>query len=140
MEFQGIRLVPVLIAAIATYAVGLVIYGLLIPTETWLLWSGITPEQMNSVGMSRMPLSPIMPLMIALGTAVAVKWRGATGLAAGASTGFIMALLFLVGGRLYSFVYGVEGLNILALDVAHLLLNGVAAGAVLGAWPARKQA
>lgn len=137
MELNGIRLVPVLVAAIAIYAVGFVIYGLLVAPETWMLWSGITEEEMNAVGMSRMPLSPVMPLMIALGVAVALRWRSASGIAAGASTGFIMALLFLVGGRLYGYVYGVEGLTILALDTVHLLLNGVIGGAVLGAWPAR---
>jgi hypothetical protein len=125
-------------AALAVYAVGFVIYGLLVPPETWMQWSGITAEAMDAVGMSRMPLSPVMPVMIALGVAVALRWREARGLAAGASTGFIMALLFLVGGRLYSYVYGVEGLTILALDAVHLLLNGVVAGAVLGAWPAPK--
>jgi hypothetical protein len=138
MEFNGIRPAPVLVAAIATYAVGFVIYGLLVPPETWMQWSGISQDEMDAVGMSRMPFSPVMPLMIALGTALAIRWRGATGVAAGAATGFLMALFFLVGGRLYGYVYGVEGLSILALDVVHLLLNGVAAGAVLGAWPAKK--
>ena len=98
-------------------------------------WSGITQEEMDAVGMSRMPLSPIMPLMIAYGTALAIKWRGARTLAGGVTTGFLMALFFLVGGRLYSYVYGVEGVEVLALDTVHFLLNGVAAGAVIGAWP-----
>ena len=44
-----------------------------------------------------------------------------------------MALFLLVGGRLYGYVYGVQGESILALDSIHLLLDGIVAGAVLGA-------
>lgn len=138
MQTNGVSPVAVLVAAIAAYAVGFVIYGLVVPAETWMQWSGITQEEMDAVGMSRMPLSPIMPIMIAYGMALAIKWRGVQGLAAGVSTGFLMALLFLVGGRLYNYVYGIEGANLLALDTAHLLLNGVVAGAVIGAWPRKK--
>ncbi len=135
MQDYRVNPVAVLIAAVAVYAVGFVIYGLIVPPETWMRWSGITQADMDAIGASRMPLSPVMPLMISFGTALTLKWRGASGLAGGAGTGFLMALLFLVGGRLYSFVYGVEGIEVVALDSAHLLLNGVVAGAVIGAWP-----
>lgn len=135
MQSNGINLIAVLVAAIAVYAVGFVIYGLVIPPETSMQWSGITQGEMDAVGMARMPMSPLMPLMISYGTALAIKWRGAGSLAGGALTGLLMALLFLVGGRLYSFVYGVEGVEVLILDSVHLLLNGIVAGAVIGAWP-----
>jgi hypothetical protein len=137
MQVLGVNPVAVVVAAVAAYAVGLVIYGFLVPAQTWMAWSGIDPAAMAAVGMSRMPLSPVMPLMIAWGMALALRWRGARGAVAGATTGLAMAFFFLVGGRLYSYVYGVEGIEILALDTVHLLLNGVAAGAVLGAWPRR---
>lgn len=135
MQINGINPVAVIVAAIAAYAMGLVIYGFLVPSETWMLWSGIDKAVMDAIGASRMPLSPVMPLMIAWGVALALKWRGVRGLSGGMSTGFLMALFFLVGGRLYGYVYGVQGTEILVLDTAHLLLNGLAAGAVLGAWP-----
>ncbi len=135
MQIAGIKILSVLVAAVAIYAVGFIIYGFLVPSETWMAWSGISPQEMEAIGMSRMPLSPIMPLMIAMGIAFAVKWREASDLLSGISTGFWMALFLLVGGRLYGYVYGVEGLDILGLDTLHLLLNGVTAGAVLGAWP-----
>jgi hypothetical protein len=138
MQIHGVNPVAVVVAAVASYAVGLIIYGFLVPADTWMLWSGIDKVDMDAIGASRMPLSPVMPLMIAWGVSLAVKWRGVRGLAGGVSTGFLMALFFLVGGRLYGYVYGVQGLEILALDTAHLLLNGVAAGAVVGAWPQKE--
>ena len=137
MKIFGFSPIAILVAAIAVYAVGLIIYVFVVPAETWMEWSGISLEAMETVGMARMPLSPIMPIMIAIGTAMGIQWRGAQGISEGAMTGLLLALFFLVGGRLYGYVYGVEGLNILALDSVHLLLNGLAAGAALGWWAQR---
>jgi Protein of unknown function (DUF1761) len=132
-----LRPLPILLAALAVYATGFVIYGLLVPPETWMAWAGIPPAEMAALGTSRMIFSPAMPLLIATGTAAVLTWRGSRGALPGALTGLALAFFFLVGGRLYGYVYGVEGLNILLLDSAHLLLNGLAAGAVLGAWAGR---
>lgn len=137
MQVSGLKLSAILVGAIAIYATGFIIYGFLIPAETWMAWSNISQIEMERVGMSRMPLSPIMPIMITIGVALVVKWRQIDSIGAGAITGLWLALFFLVGGRLYNYVYGVEGLNILALDTVHLLLNGLVAGAVLGGWPNR---
>ncbi len=134
MNILGIKWLALLSAAIGIYATGFIIYGLLIPSETWMLWSNISQEDMDRVGTSRMMYSALMPVMIAIGVGLVVKWRQIDSLAQGASTGLLMAFLFLVGGRLYNYVYGVEGLDILLLDSAHLLMNGLIAGAILGAW------
>jgi hypothetical protein len=138
MQVMGVRILPVVVAALAIYAVGFVIYGVLVAPETWMEMARISTEEMEAVGTSRMPLSPIMPLMIAFGIGLAIHWRGAAGTVAGIATGFWLALFLLVAGRMYNYVYGVEGLDNFALDAAHLLLNGVVGGAVLGAWPAAK--
>ena len=54
----------VLVAAIAIYAIGFVIYAMLIPEPTWMAMSGMT-EAEKATAMSRMMYSPIMPIMIA---------------------------------------------------------------------------
>ncbi|MFK8018739.1 MAG: DUF1761 domain-containing protein [Pseudomonadales bacterium] len=137
MQVSGIKVLPLLAATVAIYLTGFVIYGLITPSETWMLWSNISAEDMERIGMSRMPLSVLMPIMIAIGVALVIKWRKVDSMGSGAVTGLLMALFFLVGGRLYGYVYGVEGINILMLDSAHLMLNGLAAGAVLGGWSNR---
>ena len=134
MQVSGIKVLPLVAATVAIYLTGFVIYGLIIPSETWMLWSNISAEDMERIGMSRMPLSVVMPVMIAIGVALVVKWRKVESLSSGATTGLLMAMFFLVGGRLYGYVYGVESVNILMLDSVHLMLNGLAAGAVLGGW------
>lgn len=137
MRVFGIKWLALLAAAMAVYITGFIIYGALVPTETWLAWSDISQEDMDRVGTSRMIYSALMPVMIAIGVGLVIKWRGVSSVSEGISTGFILALLFLVGGRLYGFIYGVEGFEILLLDTLHLLLNGVVAGAVLGGWSNR---
>ena len=53
MRSGGINWLAVIAAAVAIYAIGFVIYGLLIPAETWMAWEGMTAEDMDAVGSSR---------------------------------------------------------------------------------------
>lgn len=137
MQIGGLKVLAVFSAALAVYLTGFIIYGLLLPSETWMAWSNISAEELEAVGTSRMPFSVLMPILIAIGVGLAVKWRHADSLAMGASTGIMLGFFLLVGGRLYGYVYGVEGINILLVDSVHLLLNGLVAGAVLGVWSNR---
>lgn len=66
MRAGGINWVAALAAAIAIYAIGFVIYGLLIPAETWMAWEGVSEAETAAVAESRMMFSPIMPLMTAI--------------------------------------------------------------------------
>jgi hypothetical protein len=134
MRVLGVKLVPLLAATAAIYAIGMLIYGLLF-SEAWLAWSGRTEADFKGLEW-RMALSPVMPIMIALGLGLLMRGRGVSGLAAGAKLGALAGLFFLVAGRLYNFVYGIEPPELLMLDGAHLLLNGVVGGAVLGAMKA----
>jgi hypothetical protein len=131
MRVNGLNVFAIAAAAVAIYAIGFVIYGLVFQ-EQWMAWAGY--DQASFAGQEwRMAISPVMPILIAIGVALVMKWRNASGLAAGAATGFWLGLFFLVGSRLYGFAYGVEPAELLALDSAHLLLNGLVAGAVIGA-------
>jgi hypothetical protein len=132
----------VLAAAVAMYALGAFIYGFLF-SDLWMSYQGLTEETAKTefAGQEwRMALSPVMPLAITVGIALAMGWRGASGLAAGAATGALVGVLFLAGSRLYTFVYSTEPVGLLVMDSAHLILGAVMAGAVLGAWPKPKGA
>lgn len=137
MQICGIKWLALLAAALGVYVTGFVIYGLLVPQETWMAWSNISTADMERVGSSRMAYSAIMPVMISIGVGLVIKWRALDSAVAGASTGAVMALLFLVSGRLYNYVYGVEGIEIFLVDAGHLMLNGIIAGAILGGWSGR---
>ena len=131
MRINGINVVAVLVATLAMYAVGFVVYGLAF-SDMWMSLSGYTQEMLAPHAW-KVALSPIMPALGAIGVALAMKWRGATGVVGGVSTGALVWLFFTFSSRLYSYVYGPEPIGLLALDSAHLLATHLAAGAIIGA-------
>jgi len=134
MRSGGINWLAVVGAAIAIYAIGFVIYGLLIPAESWMAMSGITAEEMEKVGTSRMPFSVVMPLMTAIFLAVLFKMGGVADAAKGAKWATIVALASAIPTLLYGWVYGVGPIEMTLVDSGHLLLGHIAAGAILGGW------
>lgn len=134
MRSGGINWLAVLAAAVAIYAIGFIIYGLLIPADRWMAMSGISEAEMEAVGTSRMMYSVVMPLMTAVFMAVIFKWGQVTGASKGAQWGMVIALASAVPGMLYGWVYGIGPIDMTLVDSAHLLLGHIAAGAVLGAW------
>ena len=134
MRSGGINWLAVVAAAVAIYAIGFVIYGLLIPAETWMAWSGVSAEDIEAVGSSRMPFSVVMPLMTAIFMAVIFKWAQVAGASDGAKWGAVVALASAVPALMYGWVYGIGPAEMTLVDAGHLLLGHVAAGAVLGAW------
>jgi hypothetical protein len=134
MRVFGLKPLPIIVAAIGVYAIGAMIYGFLF-SQQWMTLAGYTEASFKGQEW-RMALSPIMPILIVIGVGIMMKAQRATGLAAGIKLGASVGLFFLIPARLYIFVYGIEPAALLALDCAHLLLNGVVAGAVLGAMKA----
>lgn len=134
MRSGGINWLAVLAAAVAIYAIGFIIYGLLIPADRWMAMSGISEAEMEAVGTSRMMYSVVMPLMTAVFMAVIFKWGQVAGASKGAQWGMVIALASAVPGMLYGWVYGIGPIDMTLVDSAHLLLGHIAAGAVLGAW------
>lgn len=132
MRISGLNLGAILGAAIAIYFIGFVIYGLLLPPETWMAWSGLTEEQVTAA--NRMMYSPIMPVMTALFLAVLFKLGNVASAAIGAKWAAVVALASALPAMLYSWVYGVGPIQMWMVDAAHLMLGHVTAGAILGRW------
>lgn len=130
MRILGLKLPAVLAAAVAVYATGFLIYGVLFDAQ-WMALSGYTPESFAGQEW-RMALSPVMPVAITLGIGLLVRDRGITTWQAGLRLGLLVGVCFLVAARAYNFVYGIEPVGLLALDSLHLMLNGAVAGAILG--------
>jgi len=134
MRAGGMNWAAVIVAAVAIYAIGFVIYGMLIPAESWMAMSGITAEEMEKVGTSRMPFSVVMPLMTATFLGVLFKMGGVADAAKGAKWATIVALASAVPTLLYGWVYGVEPMQMTLVDIGHLLAGHIVAGAILGGW------
>lgn len=134
MRSGGINWLAVIVAAVAIYAVGFVIYGLLVPAETWMAWEGDTQAELDAVGESRMPFGVVMPLMTAIFMALIFKWAQVAGASNGAKWGAAVALASAIPAEMYAWVYGTGLMEITLVDSAHLLLGHVVAGTILGGW------
>lgn len=131
MRFNGHNLLAIVVAALVIYGIEFVIFAMLIPGDQYMTMVGMTAEQADA---SRMPFGAIPPLLTAIGLSLAVKWRGASGLMGGLTTGLLMAFFFAFATSLYGWIYGPNTAQFIAVDLAHYLVCYAAAGAVLGVW------
>lgn len=131
MRAAGINWLAVIAAGVAIYAIGFVIYGMLIPEE--MSMSGMT-EAERAAAMSRMPFGVVMPIMTAAFMALLFRWANVASVAKGAQMAVLVALASAIPTILYGWVYGGMTTDMAAIDGAHLMLGHVAAGAILGGW------
>jgi len=133
MRSGGIHWLAVIAAAIAIYAIGFVIYGVLISADQLTAMMGVS-EAEKATAMSRMPFSVVMPILTAVLMAVIFKWASVGDAMKGAQWGMVIALASAVPTVMYGWVYGGMDTNMTLIDCAHLLLGHIAAGAILGGW------
>lgn len=129
----GDNWLAIIVAAIATYAVGALIYGLLF-SKRWLSLTGYTKEQLRPHAW-KMAISPILPILSAIGLALILKAAHVDNLATGLLYSFEIWLFLILPARLYNFVYSPEKIGHAVLDATHLLLGTLVAGGIISAWP-----
>ena len=129
----GDNWLAIIVAAVAFYAIGFLIYGALF-SKLWMQLSGYTKEQLAPHGW-KMALSPIMPILAAVGLAILLKLARVDNLATGLVITFQIWFFIVLSTRLYSYVYSPEKPGLLVMDAIHLLLGFMAAGGVISAWP-----
>ncbi len=132
MRVLNINLVAVLVAAIAMYAVGALIYGVLF-SQAWMALSGYTQDSFAG-NEWRMALGPVMPLITAFGLALVFQRLDVNDRPSGLAIAACAWLFFTFTSRLYSFSYGIEPVGLLGLDSLHLLLTHLVGGAILAKW------
>lgn len=133
MRSGGINWLAVIAAAILIYAIGFVIYAVMIPMDSYTAMSGIT-EAERTTAMGRMMFGPLMPILTAIFMAVLFKWGQVADAMTGAKWAVVVALASAVPTMLYGWVYDGANTDMLIIDCAHLLLGHIAAGAILGGW------
>jgi len=129
---MGHNVLAIIVAAIAIWLIGFLFYVVLFSAQ-WLEWRGFTEAQMEQDN-GRMPFMLVMPFLSAIGISMVLKWRNASGLVTGMTTGALLALFLVISGRMYGWVYSFEPTELFALDGAHYLLTHAVAGAILGVW------
>ena len=133
MRSGGINWAAVIAAAVAFYAIGFLIYGMIVPEETQMALSGMT-EADKAVAETRMMFGVLMPIATAIFMALLFKWAQVAGASKGAQWGLVIALASAVPTVWYGWVYGALPAEMSLVDSAHLLLGHVAVGAILGHW------
>ncbi len=136
MRVGGVNVFAVLAAALAIFAIGFVIYGVLFD-ELWMELAGFTRADAEAE-MWRMGLSWIMPLLTAVGLAVVYRRAGVRSLGEAMRVSFVLWLCFSFVVLLYGFVYSDQRPELLAMDSIHLLLNLLVGGAIIAAWKGRE--
>ena len=96
--------------------------------------SGITQAEMDGVGMARLPYSPVMPLVTAVGMAILFEWANVSGAANGVKWALLVACLSALPAMWYSWVYGVGPMAGTLIDSAYLLTGHAVGGAILARW------
>jgi hypothetical protein len=129
MRMMGHNVLAIIVAAIAIYAIEFLIYAVMISPEQYSAMSGYAGGDM-----SRMAIGVAPPILAAVGLSLAVKWRNKAGWMAGLMTGVYMAICFAYGGSLYSYVYGPNNMEFVAINLGHFLVCYGVGGAILGAW------
>jgi hypothetical protein len=129
----GDNWLAILAAAVAFYAVGFIIYGAVF-SGLWMKLSGYTKEQLQP-HMWKMAVSPIMPILTAIGLAIILKLCGVNNLATGLTITLEIWFFLILSTRLYSFVYSPEKAGLLVMDAIHLFLGYLVAGGIISAWP-----
>ena len=133
MRSGGINWLAVIVSAIAIYAIGFVIYAMLIPMDSWTAMTGMTDAE-RATAMGRMIFSPLMPILTAAFLAVLFKWGSVTDALTGAKWAVVVGLASAIPALLYGWTYGGHDTNMTLIDCTHLLLGHIAAGAILGGW------
>lgn len=128
----GDNWLAVLAAAAAIYAIGFLIYGLVF-SGLWLKLTGYTKEQLQPHSW-KMFLSPVMPILTAIGLAILFKLARVDNIAAGVVIAFQIWFFLVMPARMYNFVYSPEKIGHILLDSVHLLLGMLVAGAIIAGW------
>lgn len=128
----GDNWLAVLAAAAAIYAIGFLIYGLVF-SGLWLKLTGYTKEQLQPHSW-KMFLSPVMPILTAVGLAILFKLARVDNIAVGVVIAFQIWFFLVMPARMYNFVYSPEKIGHLVLDALHLLLGMLVAGAIIAGW------
>src|SRR4029453_18809763 len=110
MRSGGINWLAGVAGAVAVYAVGFVIYGVMMPVDAYLAMSGMSDAE-RATAEARMMYSPLMPILTAVFMAVLFKWGQVADAVAGVKWAVVVGLASAVPTVLYGWVYGGSDTN-----------------------------
>ncbi len=123
--------IGVLVASLAFFFAGFVIYGVLF-SELWMALEGVTEADAEGAGMGWLAPALVITVMQVIGIGLLLKWRGAETLRDAAWTAFVAWLVLAVPLMAYDPIYNPNASWLsLALDGLHLFVGWVGTAAIL---------
>lgn len=135
-HLNNVNWVAIVVAALASYAVGAVWYSKPFLGERWMKLTGQKNKKMKANDMSvSLGLSGILALVIATGLATLMCALDFTSWQQGAFLGVLVALVFVSANRgVHSLFDKRGGLELFIINVGHDLVYFALAGAIIGAF------
>ncbi|KRP06702.1 MAG: hypothetical protein ABR95_03380 [Sphingobacteriales bacterium BACL12 MAG-120813-bin55] len=137
MDFNHINYLAVLVAGVASFALGAIWYSPVMFAKRWQNELGFTDEYLRQ---ANMPLvmggSLVMMIIMALGNAILQQAiYGADGnLELGLKTGLMIGLFFSATTLAINYFYQRKSLMLWLIDALYQVFFCAIAGAIIGAW------
>ena len=137
MDFNHINYLAVLVAGVASFALGAIWYSPVLFAKRWQNELGFTDEYLRQ---ANMPLvmggSLVMIIIMALGNAILQQAiYGADGnLELGLKTGLMIGLFFSATTLAINYFYQRKSLMLWLIDALYQVFFCAIAGAIIGAW------
>ena len=137
MDFNHINYLAVLVAGVASFALGAIWYSPVMFAKRWQNKLGFTDEYLRQ---ANMPLvmggSLVMMIIMALGNAILQQAiYGADGnLELGLKTGLMIGLFFSATTLAINYFYQRKSLMLWLIDALYQVFFCAIAGAIIGAW------
>jgi hypothetical protein len=140
MEWMGVNLLAVLLAAVATMVVGFVWYSPLLFARPWTVAMGYDPNDKAKMDEMRKGAGPLYGMaMLASLLAAFILGKVILGLTVdtalyGAKVGFGVWLGFVMTVQLTDKLFGKRPLKLFLINTGYQLVCYVVMGAIIGAW------
>ncbi len=137
MDFNHINYLAVLVAGVASFALGTIWYSPVMFAKRWQKELGFTDEYLRQ---ANMPLlmggSLLMMIIMALGNAVFQQaiYGEATNLELGIKTGLAIGIFFSATTLAINYFYQRKSLMLWLIDALYQIIFCAIAGAIVGAW------
>ncbi len=127
----GLKLIPVLLASIAFYAIGYVWYDVLFK-DLWMAAAGVTAADFEGVNPIWMIGGFVITLLQVIGIGLVLRWRGVSGAIPAVQTGLIIWALFALPFVHYAYIYTpTHDSTLLMIDASHMLVGWVVSAVIL---------
>lgn len=133
VSYSDLNLLAIVVAALASMALGFVWYQPAVFGDLWMRLNGKTREELGKPGPAY-ALTALGALLAAAATAVVLEGFGARTLTSGVGIGGLLGVGIIAPVLATDHVFSGRPIPLYLLNVAYHVLSFIAMGAILGAW------